>query len=197
MRLLLVSVLAFTWSGFWFTPDQQGQRLFRKGEYAAAAEAFHDPMWQGTAWFRAGDFKKAATAFSRRETPEAFYNKANALVMLGQYEVALNAYDAALKKRPDWKDARENREIARLRAERTKTEGGDFGDQRIGADKIVFDRKKDSKGGQDTEVTAAQQMSAENMQALWLRKVTTKPADFLKAKFEYQYQVGKEEGGLE
>jgi Ca-activated chloride channel family protein len=34
------------------------------------------------------------------------------------------------------------------------------------------------------------------MQALWLRKVTTKPADFLKAKFAYQYQSG-EKGGEE
>lgn len=32
-------------------------------------------------------------------------------------------------------------------------------------------------------------MSTEAMQSLWLRRVTTKPADFLKAKFACQYQA--------
>lgn len=32
-------------------------------------------------------------------------------------------------------------------------------------------------------------MSTEAMQSLWLRRVTTKPADFLKAKFAFQYQA--------
>ena len=50
----LVAILALSWTGFWFTADQQGRWLFDRGKYAEAAEAFHDPMWQGTAWFRAG-----------------------------------------------------------------------------------------------------------------------------------------------
>ncbi len=39
----LVAILAVSWAGFWFTPDQQGRRLFYRGEYAEAAKAFHDP----------------------------------------------------------------------------------------------------------------------------------------------------------
>lgn len=189
----LVAILALSWTGLWFTPDQQGRRLFDRGQYAEAAKAFHDPMWQGAAWFRAGDFKQAATAFSRRETPEAFFNKGNALVMVGQYDAAIAAYDKALEKRPNWKEAEENRELAKARAKLTENTGGELGDQREGADQIVFDQNKENPQGQETEVAGEKAMSTEAMQSLWLRKVTTKPADFLRTKFAYQYQA--ETGG--
>jgi Ca-activated chloride channel homolog len=185
----LVTILAVSWAGFWFTPDQQGRRLFYRGEYAEAAKAFHDPMWQGIAWFRAADFKQAAAAFSRRETPEAFFNQGNALVMAGQYDAAIAAYSKALEKRPNWKDAEENRELAKARAKLTEGRGGDLGDQREGADKVVFDQNKKDPQGQETEVAGDKAMSTEAMQSLWLRRVTTKPADFLKAKFAFQYQA--------
>ena len=185
----LVAILALSWTGFWFTADQQGRRLFDRGKYAEAAEAFHDPMWQGTAWFRAGDFKQAAAAFSRRETPEVFFNQGNALMMAGQYDAAIAAYSKALEKRPNWKDADENRELAKARAQLTQNQGGDLGDQRKGADKIVFDQSKKNPQGQETEVAGDKAMSTEAMQSLWLRRVTTKPADFLKAKFAYQYEA--------
>ena len=190
-----LALLAFTWAGLFFTPDQQGRRLFDRGEYAEAAKAFHDPMWQGVAWFRAGDFKQAAAAFSRRETPEAYFNKGDALVMAGQYDAAVTAYDKALEKRPDWKEAVENRNLAQARAKLTENKGGDLGDQGEGADEIVFDQDQENPEGQDTEVTAEQALSQEEMQALWLRKVKTKPADFLKAKFAYQYRLGETGGG--
>jgi Ca-activated chloride channel homolog len=185
----LVAILALSWTGFWFTADQQGRRLFDRGKYAEAAEAFHDLMWQGTAWFRAGDFKQAAAAFSRRETPEAFFNQGNALVMAGQYDAAIAAYSKALEKRPNWKDAEENRNLAKARAKLTENQGGDLGDQREGADKIVFDQSQKNPQGQEIEVAGDKTMSTEAMQSLWLRKVTTKPADFLKAKFAYQYEA--------
>ena len=67
-------IASLTWAGLWFTPDQQGRRLFEKGEFEAAAKSFQDPMWQGSAFFRAGDFKQAAQSFARRDTPESHYN---------------------------------------------------------------------------------------------------------------------------
>ncbi len=193
MRVTLAA-LACTWAGFWFTPDQQGSRLFDRREYAEAAHAFHDPMWQGTAWYRAGDFKQAAAAFSRRESPEAYFNKGNALLMSGNYEAAITAYDRALERRPDWKAAIENRELADARAKLTEAEGGDMGDQKIGADEIVFDQGKENPEGQDTEVAGGESVTEEAMQALWLRRVSTKPADFLKAKFAYQFQFREKVG---
>ena len=66
-----------------------------------------------------------------------------------------------------------------------------LGDQQLGADEIKFDKKK--PGGQETQVSGDQTTDSKSMQALWLRRVRTKPADFLKAKFAYQLETGEEE----
>ena len=65
-----------------------------------------------------------------------------------------------------------------------------MGDQKLGADEIVFDRNKKS-GGQDTETEETQPLNDSAMQAMWLRRVQTRPADFLRAKFAYQLAEGE------
>ena len=194
MRTLAL-IAAITWTGLWFTPDQQGQKLFRRGQYAEAAERFIDPMWQGAAWYRAGEFENAAQAFARRDTAESGFNQGNALLMHGDYMGAISCYDRALQKRPDWKEATENRELAAARAKMVEMKGGDMGDQKIGADDIVFD-KSAKNDGQETEIAGGKALSNQEIQALWLRRVQTRPADFLKAKFAYQNAV-RSEGGAE
>jgi Ca-activated chloride channel family protein len=178
-------VVAVTWASLWFTPDQQGRRHFERGEFADAAADFRDPIWQGAAWYRAGEFEKAAQAFARRDTAEAHYNQGNAWLMHGKYEAAIASYTKALEKRPDWKEAAENRALAAARNQMTEAKGGDMGDQKLGADKIVFDKNAKNEG-QDTEVAGGKALSNQEIQALWLRRVQTRPADFLKAKFAYQ-----------
>lgn len=192
MRNLAV-LLALTWSGLWFTPDQQGRRHFERQEYREAAAAFHDPMWQGAAWYRAGEFEKAAQAFARSDSPEALFNQANAWLMRGKYETAVDRYDKALAVRPDWKEAIENRALADARSRLVEQKGGDLGDQKLGADQIVFDKDKGSQDGQNTTVDASRTADQRSMQEMWLRRVTTKPADFLRVKFAYQAQIGEEE----
>jgi Ca-activated chloride channel family protein len=184
-------IAAITWIGLWFTPDQQGQRHFKRGEFTAAAQSFRDPMWQGAAWYRAGEFDKAAQAFARRDTAEANFNQGNSWLMRGKYETAIASYDRALEQQPDWREARENRDLAEARAKMVEQKGGDMGNQKIGADKIVFDKKKKS-GGQDTTTEGGQAVSDSSVQAMWLRRVQTNPADFLKAKFSYQNAMEQE-----
>jgi len=191
MRALAV-IASLTWAGLWFTPDQQGRRHFERGEFLAAAEVFQDPLWQGAAFYRAGEFEKAARAFARRDTAEAHYNQGNAWLMNGKYEDAIDSYDRALTRRPAWQEAADNRDLAAARLKMTTVTGGDMGDQKIGADKIVFDKNAKSEG-QDTEVAGGKALSDQETQSLWLRRVQTRPADFLKAKFEYQ-QAMKGEG---
>lgn len=175
-----------TWAGLWFTPDQQGQRLVNRGEFQTAAEAFNDPMRKGTAWFRAGEFEQAEQAFARVATAEAEFNRGTCLIMRGKYDAAIERFDRALELRPNWEDAKVNRSIAVARGRATEQKGGDMGDQRLGADKIVYDKDKTS-GGQDTEDEGGQPLSDADMQAMWLRRVQTKPGDFLRAKFAYQF----------
>ena len=177
---------SISWSYLWFTPDQQGQRLLDRGEFRAAAETFRDPVRQGVAWFRAGEFEQAERTFARVATPEAEFNRGNCLVMQGKYEAAIERYDRALELRPDMKDARVNRDIAIARAKSVERKGGDMGDQKLGADEINFDKTNKAEG-QETEMTGNQPLSDAQMQAVWLRRVQTKPAEFLKSKFAYQF----------
>lgn len=182
------------WSGLWATPDQQGRYLFEHGRFGEAAQAFRDPMWRGTAQMRAGDFKAAETTFAGVDTADGAYNQANALVMLGKYTDAVARYDHALALRPGWEAASANRQIAQLRAERLVAKGEDAGDQREGADQIVYDKDAKQPGSQNAETTGAPAMNDQAVRALWLKRVQTKPADFLRARFSYQLQMQEPAG---
>jgi Ca-activated chloride channel family protein len=55
------------------------------------------------------------------------------------------------------------------------------------ADEIVFDdRPQQSGDAKAVEVVTGGQISDEQLQTLWLRRVQTKRGDFLRAKFAYQ-----------
>ncbi|MCA9444251.1 MAG: tetratricopeptide repeat protein, partial [Candidatus Omnitrophica bacterium] len=152
VAILLIAAFPFqSCSHFWMTPDQKGQVLMNRGEFKKAAESFRDPYRRGVAWFRAGEFEKAEQDFARIATPQAEYNRGNCLVMRGKYDQAVERYDRALKLKPEFEDAKKNRAIAVARSKLLNKKGGDAGDQRLGADKIVFDKDKKS-GGQKTEI---------------------------------------------
>ena len=96
----------------------------------------------GASAYKAGKFEAAATAFSRalrNEDPQqqsmAFYNLGNADFRLGQetlerdreatrksWQQALDAYDGALKLRPDDQDARHNRDVVAAALEKMRQE---------------------------------------------------------------------------
>ena len=178
---------------FW-TSDQQGHRFFEKADYSQAATRFADPMWQAAAQFRAGEFEKAASLFAGYDTAEAVFNHGNALVMQGKYTSAVERFTRALELRPDWENAAVNREIALVRAEALKKEGGDMTGGKIGADEIVFDKGRSSPSAGEEQVEGGQEATDAELRAIWLRQVQTKPADFLRAKFAQQYATRKSEG---
>lgn len=170
----------------WLTPDQQGRRHYDRGEFKQAAAVFHDPMWQGAALYRAGEFEDAAQAFTRQDSDEGQFNQGNAWLMHGTYEQAIACYDRALEKRPGWKEAEENKQLAIARDAKLSKTGGDMGNQTLGADKIVFDKDAKNDEGQETVIREGTAASDQEIQAMWLRRIQTRPADFLKARFSYQ-----------
>jgi Ca-activated chloride channel family protein len=183
---LLVAGTEVGWRNLFLEPDQRGRLLMARNDPAGAAEAFRAAAWRGVALFRSGDFKGAAQAFGSIDSAEAAYDQGNALVMLGQYDEAIGRYDRALALRPGWPDAAANREIAVIRAERRKAEGGVTDNTESSPDEIVYDKTK--RGGADTTVAGNEPMSDDAVRALWLKRVQTRPADFLKARFAYQLQ---------
>ena len=182
--------MAFDWADLWFTPDQQGQRLMDKGEYQQAAGKFTSPERIGTALFMAGDFESAASVLGRSSSADANYNRGNSLIMLGQYEEAIEAYQNALSKRPDWQEAEQNLQIAFLRKAALAPPEDDYGGTggQLEADEIVFDNSgRVNKSSSEQVIDAADQALGEDaMRAMWLRKVETRPADFLAVRFNYQ-----------
>ena len=62
------------------------------------------------------------------------------------------------------------------------------------ADEIVFEPGASDDPGGESEVSEEEgaPLSDDQLQALWLRRVQTKPADFLRAKFAYQLAMGSE-----
>jgi len=197
MALLLLlqtsSVLAFEWADLWFTPDQQGQQLMDKGEYQKAAGKFTTPETIGAALFLAGDFEKAASVFGRSASAEAHYNRGNANIMLGNYDAAIDAYQSALSKRPDWPEAEQNLQIATLRKQAMARPDDDHGGTggMLEADEYVFDLEagENKSSGEQVIDAADQQLDEDAMRAMWLRKVETRPADFLAARFSYQLAI--------
>jgi Ca-activated chloride channel family protein len=192
---------AFDWPrdfhGWWLTPDQQGQRLLEQGRYLEAAERFDNPERRGAAYYRGGDFERAAGVFGRMATAEAAYNRGNALVMLGQYEAAIESYGRALELRPGWDSAQENRELAIARKQRLappETDDGGTGGM-LEADEIVFDDSgRVANSGTEVETEGGEAMSEEEMRSVWLRRVQNDPADFLRARFAWQlFRQGREE----
>jgi Ca-activated chloride channel homolog len=201
--LLLFSACAWAWksaggsfANLWLTPDQQGARLLAQQQYAEAAKHFRDPLWQGTAFYRDGQFKEAAAAFARVDSPEATFDRGNALLMHGKYSDAIASYDRALQQRPGWPEAEANRDLAEARRkmlEPPKDDAGGTGGQ-VKPDEIVFDdRPQQSEDSQEVEVVTGGQMSDEQLQALWLGRVQTKLTDFLRTKFAYQLSRRQQE----
>jgi Ca-activated chloride channel family protein len=184
------SALALDWADLWFTPDQQGQRLMDRGEYQQAANKFTTPGNIGTALFLAGDFEKAASVLGRSASAQAHYNRGNAHVMLGEYDDAIEAYQSALSKRPGWPEAIQNLQIATLRKQALAPPEDDFGGTggQLEPDEFVIDDTgRVNKSSSEQVIDAGdQQLSEDAMRAMWLRKVETRPADFLAARFNYQ-----------
>ena len=184
------SAMAFEWVDLWLTTDQQGQRLMDQGAYLQAAGKFTSPEKIGAALFMAGDFESAASVLGRSSSADANYNRGNAYIMLGQYDAAIEAYKNALSKRPDWSEAEQNLLIATLRKQALAPPDDDYGGTggQLEADEIVFDQSgRVNKSSSEQVIDAGDQNQGEDaMRAMWLRKVETRPADFLAVRFNYQ-----------
>ncbi|WP_068826611.1 VWA domain-containing protein [Pseudomonas sp. BMS12] len=102
---------AFGWNDLWLRPDQQGQRLLQTDQPKEAAGHFQDPQWQGEALYRAGDYPAAAERFAQADTAAAHYNRGNALAKSNELEAALDAYEQALERQPEFPQALQNKAL--------------------------------------------------------------------------------------
>lgn len=177
-----------------FTPDQQGQRYMKQKNYKKAAAAFTDLRLKGAALYRGGQFKEAATVFARQPTPVSLFNQGTAYIMAGRYDDAIESLEKTLEADPGFEAARINLEIAKIRKEKRmppKDDNEGTGGM-LGADEIVFSDQKPSANTDQTEqVQGGNGMSDAEMRSLWLRRLSSRPKDFLRVKFAYQHTKQK------
>jgi Ca-activated chloride channel family protein len=165
---------------FW-TPDQQGRRLYEARDYPEAAAAFADPEWRAAALFRAGRYAESAALLAPVETSRAQYNRGTALVHGRDYQGALAAFEAALALDPANAAAEENLDVTkRIVAYLTEAREESDDEQADTADATVDDLTGDE--GKRVRIDAGSQLS-EDAAEEWMRGVETKPADFLKSRF--------------
>lgn len=80
---------------------------YNNGDVKKAAQ------WKGGSYYKAGDYQKAYEEFKKDSSAKGLYNQGNSLTHLGEYTKAIDAYKQAVKKRPDFEDAKNNLEIAK------------------------------------------------------------------------------------
>ncbi|MGD9604391.1 MAG: VWA domain-containing protein, partial [Gammaproteobacteria bacterium] len=96
----------------WFvTPDQAGQRAFRAERFDDAANTFAQRDWRAASQYRAGRYADVVETLENARTPDALYNKGNALARLGRLDEAIATYEEVLKRDPAHADATYNRDL--------------------------------------------------------------------------------------
>ena len=103
---------AFTLDEFLMTEDQRAQRAYDKGNHALASELFKREDWKAAAQFKTGDYASAAEHYANGNSAEDAYNLGNALALQGNFQAAINAYENALKIKPGFDKAVENKALA-------------------------------------------------------------------------------------
>ena len=203
---LFLSVSGCDGSGFvdlWLTADQQGRALFERGDFAEAGKRFEDPMWKGIALYAAEDWPGAVEALSGVESAEGYFNLGNAYAQGGQWITAIQQYEKALAIRPTFREARANRDLLQSTLDNMK-ESVDAEDAQKGppppSEEDAVKLRKDQEAPKELELadapvevekeTELEPLSQETIER-WMRRVDTRPADFLRQKFASQ--AGQEE----
>lgn len=106
----------------------------------------HARIEQGADAYRKGDYAAAEQAFTGIDSADAWYNQANALAKQGKYDEAIAAYDQALKRQPKMEDAIENRKVVDA-ARKRKPQGGQNQNQNQDQSKQKSQQQKNGQAG--------------------------------------------------
>ena len=151
LPLLSVSepVTASLWQDLWQNQDQQGIQALDAGDAEAAQALFDDSQWRGSAAYRAGDYSSAIENFIDSDSPDAHYNRGNALAKSGDLEAAIEAYDRALELQPDMQDAQSNRDLVEKLKQQQEQQQEQKNQDQDSSDENKDQQSEDSQQNQD------------------------------------------------
>jgi Ca-activated chloride channel family protein len=187
-------LVLFWFRRVWMTADQQGRYHFERSDYAKAAQLFESPLWKGISFYFNKDYQNAIQQFSHLDTAESYFNLGNAYARLGQFESALDSYARVLKRNKNYPNAEHNRKlmvkiIMQKKQQKEEEEEAQPGSL-LGADEIKIADPKDQTKRPETEGDPQEikmdMLTDEQINEMWMRRVQTSPADFLRYKFQYQ-----------
>lgn len=118
--LFMPKAEAFEWSELWQTQQQKAQQAYQQGDYSGAWQNFADPLWKGNAAYRAKDYAAAEQSYRQLDTADALYNLGNSLAQQQKYQQAIEAYQQALAKSPQFDKAQQNLETVKKALEQQK-----------------------------------------------------------------------------
>lgn len=147
----------------WRRPDQQGQHLLQRHRPAEAAKHFEEVQWQGVALYQAGDYAGAAQRFAQGDTAINHYNRGNALANGGQLEAAIDAYEQALERQPDFPAAAANKAlIEQMLQAQKQAAADDASDGKSKGDEDADSQRAGSAAQQQANPQAPTQRGEEN-----------------------------------
>lgn len=140
---------AFGFEDLWRRPDQQGEHLLKRHHPAEAARRFQDPQWQGVALYQAGDYAGAVQRFAQGSSAADHYNRGNALARSGELEAAIDAYEQALERQPDFPAASANKALVEHVLEQNKASSQADADAKAKTDENA-ENARDGNAGQSS-----------------------------------------------
>lgn len=102
---------AISWDALWKNSNQRAAEQLQQNQPAQAAELFSDPQWKAAAHYKAQQYENTVSELDNINTPDAHYNRGNALAKLGKFDEAIKSYDQALELQPNFEDASYNRKL--------------------------------------------------------------------------------------
>ncbi len=152
---------ASIWSSLWQRADQQGAELLDNGDPNAAAAIFENKQWKSIAHYRDGNFSASAKSLEGIDTPDANYNRGNALAQLGEYQKAIDAYQQTLNTEPEHTDALFNKALVEKLLEQQKQQEQQQQNQQ---NQQNSDNDEQSEGEQGDQQQQNQDPSQQNQQ---------------------------------
>ncbi|MFK3969301.1 VWA domain-containing protein [Pseudomonas sp. NPDC087358] len=135
----------------WRRPDQQGQHLLERHRPAEAARHFENVQWQGVALYQAGDYAGAAQRFAQGNTAVDHYNRGNALAKSGELEAAVDAYEQALERQPEFPAAAANKTLVEQMLEQNRQAAAEDASEGRSEDKSQAGNPQADSAGQQQQ----------------------------------------------